>query len=98
MGIYDINQFDPNQNQGFDFGDFANDIGDTLDSAVKGFGSNFDANALNAVAIANLNKAQADAIKSNAENKKQITKYIFTILIISILAVVAVTIASKFWK
>lgn len=96
--IYDINQYQHGQNQGFNWGEFAGTVGDTIQSGFENIGSTFDANAINSVAIANLNQAQADAIRTNAENKRQITKSIFTILIVAIIAVSIVSVIQKFWK
>ena len=92
--------FDPSMNnaQGFAFGDFVESVGDTLQSGVDNFKANLDANAINSLAIANLNKAQADAIKRNAENRRQITRSIFIVLIVSIIAITVVALAKKFWK
>ena len=96
--VYDIENYNPMEGQGFNIGDFGNALGDTLQNAVENIGSNFDANSVNALAIANLNKAQADAIRSNAENRRQITKSIFTVLIVAVIAVTIVVLANKFIK
>jgi hypothetical protein len=93
--IYNLDEYQP-QNQGFSWSELGETIGDTATSVIGGFGANTDANAINALAIANLNKAQADAIKSNAENRRQITRNIFMLLVIAIIAIVAVSIATKF--
>lgn len=94
MEFYDL---PTSQNQGFSFQEFGEAIGNTATSVVDSFGQTLDANAINSLAIANLNKAQADAIRSNAENRRQITKSIFTILIVAILVVGTIAIVGKFW-
>ncbi len=96
--VYDIQNYDPMAGQGFNIGEFGAAIGDTLQSAVENVGGNFDANTANALAIANLNKAQADAIRSNAENRRQMTKNIFTFLVICVIALTVVVLAKKFIK
>jgi hypothetical protein len=89
---------DGGQNQGISFNDFLDTLGNSVDQVISGFGTTTDANAINALAIANLNKAKADAVKSNAENQKQITKSIFIVLIVAILVVGAVAVIGKFWS
>lgn len=84
--------------QNFSLQEFGNAVGDTVTGFLENASSTLDANAINNLAIANLNKAQADAIRSNAENKKQITRAIFIVLIVAIIAVAGVSIAKKFIK
>lgn len=85
------------QNQGFSLQDFGEALGNTATSVVDSFGNTLDANGINSLAIANLNQAKADEIRSNAENRKQITKSIFTILIVAILVVGIISVVNKFW-
>lgn len=96
--VYELPANTYGNRQNFNGMEFLETIGDTAQDFIEGVGTNFDANAMNAVAMANLNQAQADAIKSNAENKRQITKSIFVVLIVAIIGLVIVSLASKFWK
>lgn len=78
--------------------DFGESIGNTVIDGIDFLGANLDANAANSAAIANLNQAQADAIRQREDNRKYMIKMAFTLAIVAILAIVAVKVGAKFIK
>lgn len=94
--MYTVDNFDQSQNQSFAIGDFFESIGDTVQSGIENVGANFDANAVNAAATAAYNKAVADSVKMRAENQQKITRAIFTVLIVAILALTTVSLFKQF--
>lgn len=74
------------------------DIGDVAGQVLHGLGDNAEAKGINALAVANLNQAQADAIRMRAENMKSITKTIALVLLVAVVSFAIVALVSKFTK
>lgn len=93
--LYEFSQYQPATGQGFAWSELGASIGDTVQSGVDFLGGNLDANAKNAGSIADINAAQADAIRAEQVRKADQQRQFFKLGIGVLVAVVLVVIISR---
>ena len=82
----------------FSWGEFGNAIGDAATGLFENVSGNFDANAANSAAVANINNALADSIREKSQQQKERNKMLITVLFTVVVAVTLVSIFRIVYK
>ncbi len=80
--------------QGFSFGGFLDSVGNTVQDVVEYAGDALDVKAANGQAIANINNAQADAIRAKAQRQTDLMNNVVRIVLFTVIAVAAIALFS----
>lgn len=80
----------PEQSQNFQWDEFGNTFGNTVQDIIGGFGDTTSANAASSLAVANVNQAKADAIRTTAASNAQLMKYVGIAILVLVVGLVVV--------